>query len=103
MQDLDVEPPLAATPGDLEQAAGIAGDHGPSPGCGNALDLAFAQTTGHVGLEQIVDAGTATAELALPELSQVEPGDATEEGTRLVFDSLAVNQVAGVVVRHCRL
>ncbi len=56
---------LAETGGDLEEAARIAGDHDLGAGLGQAVQLAIQELLGDLGVQQIVDAGAAAAEVRL--------------------------------------
>ena len=53
---------------------------------------------GGLGLEQVVDAGRAAAQLPLGGLEQLQAGDAAQQLARLRAHPLGVGEVAGVVV-----
>jgi hypothetical protein len=89
---------LAGVGGDLEDAAGVGGDDGAGAGREQALGLAAAELGGRLGLEQVVDAGRAAADLPALGLAELEAGDLAEQVPRLLADRLRVGEVAGVVV-----
>ena len=100
MNELHVQTALPAPPGDLEEATRIRrGDH-PRSGLGDACDLGVSQGASCPGLEEIVDARAAAAEVTVAELDEPEPGNPAEQPARLLSHALTVNQMAGVVVRH---
>jgi hypothetical protein len=94
---------FAQARGDLEKAAGIAGDHYLGAGQGQAIQLAVQEFLGDLGVQEIVDSGAPAAKVRLPQRHQREPGDRPQETPRLRSDPLTVRQVAGVVIRHAQL
>src|SRR5215467_1629859 len=72
MNDGHVQTALAAPPGDLEKTARVGRRHHPRAGLGDPRELGVQQPPRHVGLEEVVDAGAAAAELAVAELARSE-------------------------------
>src|SRR5262245_19925561 len=100
MKERHVQAALAAAERDLEQAARVRRRDYLGAGLGDPRDLPLQELARHLGLEQIVDAGAAAAEIAVAELHELEPGDAREELARLLAHALAVGEMAGIVVGH---
>src|SRR6059036_2872225 len=100
MNERHVQTALATPSGDLQEASGVRGRHDLRPRLDNTSDLELEQLAGHAGLEQVVDAGAAAAEVAVGELHELEPRDPPEQLARLLPHPLTVSQVAGVVIRH---
>src|SRR5262245_55990502 len=99
MHDLELQPGFARVPRDLEEAAGIPRGQDTRPALLDAGDLHPPQLLGHGRLGQIVDACTPAAELGVLDVHQREAGNAAEEGARLGTYFLAVDEMAGVVIR----
>jgi hypothetical protein len=62
-------------------------------------DLAVAKLLGRLRLEEVVDAGGATAKRGLGDLSNFKLRNSGEKLAGLLMDSLSVTEVACVVVR----
>src|SRR6266851_18325 len=99
MNERHVQTALPTPPGDLEEAARVRRRDHPRAGLDDARELAFEQLARHAGLEEIVDARAAAAEVAVGKLDEPEPGDPAQKLARLLPDPLAVDQVTGIVVR----
>ena len=84
--------------GDLHQAARVGGDQHLGPGRDDVGGLAVAQLAGRLGVDDVVDARRAAAQLGLGDLLQRQAGDRLEQPPRLGADALGVREVAGVVV-----
>src|SRR6202022_4199059 len=106
VQDLDrmrggkLDAPLAQNLLDLERAAGVGGRDQVRPRRKHVVRLAGADLVGARGLDQVVDARTAAALVALGDLQELEAGNAAQERPRLLANALRVREVAGIVVRH---
>src|ERR1700733_14554006 len=98
MHRVDVEAALAEAVLDLEEAAGVAGGDDRGAGGGDVVDFALKELVGHLGLDEVVDAGAATTPHGFGERLEVEAGDAREQFAWLGGDFLAVAEMAGVVV-----
>jgi hypothetical protein len=83
---------------ELEETAGVGGDDRFGVSGEQVGDFAIAELLGGPGLEQVVDAGGATAEGGFGDLGDFEAGDCGEEFARLEEDALCVAKMAGVVV-----
>ena len=83
---------------ELQEASGIAGGDDVCAGVVDVVELAFGEFCGHLGLGEVVGAGSAAAPIGLDEVDELEPGDHAENFAGLVADLLAVGEVAGVVV-----
>ena len=82
----------------LEEAPWIGGDDGLRVGVEEMADFAVAELQGRLRLEEVVDAGRATAQRGLGYFGNFQLGDFGEEFARLLVDSLSVTQVACVVI-----
>ena len=94
----DVEAALAETVLDLEEAAGVAGGDDRGAGGGDVVDFALEKLVGHLGLDEVVDAGAAAAPHRFGEGLYLQAGNFAEQLAGLGSDFLAVAEVAGVVV-----
>src|SRR3989442_4623540 len=94
-----VQPAPPTPPGDREEATRVRRRAPPRAGLDDARELAFEQLARHAGLEEIVDARAAAAEVAVGKLDEPEPGDPVQKLARLLPDPLAVDQVTGIGVR----
>src|SRR5215831_6411634 len=103
MRHLDVDPLGPTESRDLHEATGIPGCHDARARCPDTFRLPPTERIGDAGLEKIVHAGTAAAEVALAKLDEAKSGDPLEEIARLSLDLLAVHQVARVVIGHRRV
>src|ERR671916_3518328 len=83
---------------DLEDATGVGGDEHPGAGGEDVLRLALAELGGGLGLDHVVDAGGAAADLRLLYLLYLDARYAFQDRARLPADALRVTEVAGVVV-----
>src|SRR6266446_200231 len=99
MNERHVQTALSTPPGDLEEAARVRRRDHPRAGLDDTRELAFEQLARHAGLEEIVDARAAAAEVAVGKLDEPELGDPAQKLARLLPDPLAVDQVTGIVVR----
>src|SRR5215467_1504019 len=99
MHDLELQPGFAGVPRDLEEAARIPRGQDTRPALPDARDLHPPQLLGHGRLGQIVDARAPAAELGVLDVHQREAGNAAEKGARLGAYLLAVDEMAGVVIR----
>jgi len=86
----------------LEQTAGIAGDHHLGASGEEVLNLAIAELPGRVRLHQVINAGGAAANGRIREIDYLEVGDSAKHGARLIADSLRVLEMAGIVVAHAK-
>ncbi len=82
---------------------GLAAATASAPVASRFLRLALPELLGGLGLEQVVDAGRAAAQLPLGGLDELEAGDRAQQVARLRAHALGVGQVAGVVVGDLRL
>ena len=92
-------PGRSSADGHLHQAARVGGDQ--QLGAGGerrCAALRSPSSRGRLGVEQVVDAGRAAADLRRRRSPQLQPGDAAQQRARLRADALGVRQVAGVVV-----
>ena len=86
--------------GDLHGAARVGDQHG---GRARGLDrrgLLALEPVGHLGLQDVVEAGGAAAAIAVLHLGEIEPWQPAEDRPRRHPDPLGVQQVAGVMQRH---
>src|SRR5437868_5735445 len=96
----------ACTPqrgGDLDETARIAARVRVRPGGQHVRRLALAELPRSGGLEDVVDARTAAADLLLGRLEQRQAGNLGERRARLRLDALRVLQVARVLERDAEL
>src|SRR5439155_21557383 len=102
MNERHVQTALPTPPGDLQKATWICRRDHPRAGLDDSRELAFEELACYPGLEEIVDAGAAAAEVAVGKLDEPEPGDPAQKLARFLPHPLAVGQVTGVVVgdRH---
>ena len=82
----------------MEETAWVGGDDCLRVGVEKMADFAVAKLLGRFRLEEVVDAGRATAERGLGNFSDFQLGDFGEEFTGLLVNSLSVTQVACVVI-----
>jgi len=75
MNHFDIQTPVTASPGNLEQTSWVAGGDDTRTGRDDPVNLSLEQAPGDRRLEQIVNAGAAAAEVALGKLDEREPGD----------------------------
>src|SRR5215472_5343702 len=99
MHDLELQPGFAGVPRDLEEAARIPRGQDTRPALPDAGDLHPPQLLGHSRLGQIVDARAPAAELGVLDVYEREAGNAAEKGARLGAYLLAMDEMAGVVIR----
>ena len=83
---------------DLQQAAGVRGQHDLGPGRDDIVELPPRQPIRHLGFVQVVDAGRAAAHARLGQLAELQAGNRGQQPPRGRRDALGVGQVAGVVV-----
>src|SRR5205823_13535795 len=88
---------------DLDRAARVRRGDRLRTGGEQVARLALAQRGGRLGLDQVVDARRAAAQLPLGGLEQLEPGDGAQQRARLLAHALGVREVAGVVVGDLEL
>ena len=90
-----------AKPGlDLQNAAGVGGDHRLRPRGFDVAHLAPQQAIGHLRLREVVDAGRAAAPVGLRQVDHAQPGHLSQQRARLPANLLAVHDVTGIVIRH---
>src|SRR6266508_2068360 len=89
--------------GDLHLTTGIRGDEQLRAAAHDVADLALEERRGQLGLRDVVRARAATAPARFRQRHKLEPGDGLQKSARLLAHALAVQQVAGIVVRHARL
>src|SRR5262249_59373947 len=83
---------------DLQRAARIGGNEQVGPDLEQILDFAGADLVGAFGLDQVVDARTPAALLAVGNLHQFDSRNPAKQPPRLGPDALSVCQMAGIVV-----
>ncbi len=96
----DGQPALGEPHPELEETAGVPAHHHLGTGLGDPVELPPEQLARDLGLEQVVDAGRAAAEVGVAELHEPEPRDGAQQRPRRLAHALAVGEVAGLVVRH---
>src|SRR6185503_20821178 len=85
--------------GHLERAAGVRGREQIWLRRVDETGLAVAELPRRVRLDQVVDAGAATADVLIDQRQQLDPGDRSQEIAGRLPDALRVREVAGVLVR----
>ena len=85
---------------DLHPAARVGGHHHVGPRVEHRPGLALTELPRRTGVQQVVRAGAAAADLRLDDLPQLDAGDRTQQPTWLVAYALRVGQVARVLVGH---
>lgn len=83
---------------ELEQASGISADDSLRAGCEQVRDFSVAEFVGGLGMQQVVNACRAAAEIRFRNLFDGELGDLREQSAWLSEDTLRVAKVAGVVI-----
>ena len=87
----------------LQQAAGIGGEHGLRAGCSRFSTLRSPSCFAVSGCEQVVDAGRAAAERASGISATSSPGMPAQQVARLLAHTLRVLQMAGIVIGDAQL
>src|SRR2546428_14163217 len=86
MNERPVQTALPTPPGDLEEATRVRRRDHPRAGLDDARELAFEQLAPHAGLEEIVEARAAAAEVAVGKLDEPGPGDPAQTLGRPLTD-----------------
>src|SRR2546422_5763595 len=81
----------------LDEAAGVAARIGVREGCEHVRGLAVAELRGGARLDDVVDAGAATADLLFGWVEPLEAGDRIEHRAGRVRQSLRVTEAARVL------
>jgi len=84
----------------LKETSGVARDDSLSVNVEEMTDFAVAKLPGRLGLEEVVDAGGATAKRGLGDLRNFKLGNSGEKLAGLLVDSLSVTEVTSVVVSN---
>src|SRR5262245_66645466 len=82
MEDLDLEALAPTVPRDLHETAGIACDHDARARLADPLDFPPPQLVGDAGLDEVVHAGAAAAEVAVGQLHEREPRNPPQQLAR---------------------
>lgn len=91
-------PAAAQAAHQLEEAAGVGGDDSLGVGVEEVANFAVAELLGGLRLEEVVDAGGATAKRRLGDFSNFKLRNSGEKLTGLLVNSLSVTEVACVVI-----
>ena len=91
-------PATAEAAHQLKETSGVAGDDSLSMNVEEMTDFAVAKLPGRPGLEEVVDAGGATAKRGLGNLRHFKLGNSREKLAGLLVDSLSVAEVTSVVI-----
>jgi hypothetical protein len=82
----------------LKETSGVAGDDSLRMNIEEMTNFAVSKLPGGLGLEEVVDAGRATAKRGLGDLGHFKLGNSGEKLARLLIDSLSVTEVTGIVI-----
>jgi len=88
----------AQAPGDVHQAAEIAGEDRAGPGRGERLDLVRDHAAGDIGIFHAEGAAEAAADLAIRRLCQCQALDRAEQGAGAGLDAQLAQARAGIVI-----
>ena len=100
MDDRRLEPAEAGAGAQLHHAAGVAGGNNVGLGRGDVFHFAFEDAARHLLVGDVVDAGSAAAEVGVGDGRQFQAGNLLQQVARLLANLLRVQQVAGVVVGY---
>ena len=98
MHDLRVKAGSLRTQLQLQHAAGIGSDDEFRLGRAHGFHLGVENLLGYVGVRDVIDAGAATAALGITHFDEPQAGNGPQEFARLRADSLAMRQMARVLV-----
>ena len=91
---------LAEVTPQLQAATDVGAGHNLSSGAAEVVGLELAEFCGLVRLHQVVDAGTPATHAGFRGFFELKLGNGTQQLPGLGCDPLAMNHVAGVVIRH---
>ena len=99
MDDSEVHLLGASAIDELQQAAWVTGSDDRRARGFNVAQLAVEKLVGHLGLDEIVNAGAAAAPGAFREINQFKVWNRAQKLTRLCGDFLAMGEMAGFMIR----
>src|SRR5260370_25737141 len=100
MDDAEGEVFVPRAVDDLQQTGRVASGNDGRLGAADVPELALEQSSGHLRLNQVVDARATAAPSAFGQFNQRKMGNGAEHLSRLRRDFLTVAKVAGLVVSH---